>query len=598
MAEGRAPEADSEVVIDRQSAKDGDLAVGDTITDPHARHPVEASSSASPPSATPTAWAAPPTPPSPPRSPSARCWPSRARSRASWCAGDGGEPVGAGRPDLRRPARRRPRRSPAAALTREQEDDIEADFLGMLQTFLTVFAGIALVVATFSIYNTFSILVAQRTRESALLRALGASRRQVVTSVVAEALVVGFVASAHRHPRRRRPGPGPADASPSRPSASWRCRSWSRPRRSSPACWSGLVVTVAASVAPALRASRVAPLAALRDVAIDRSASSRWRAGRRGGRAGRRRRRRAGRFGRPLGPAGGVGRRRHAGRLHPARPDRGPAGGRRARRPAGPAAGHERQARPPERHAQPPPHGQHRLGADGGRRRGHAVHGVRRLHQAVGRRHGRGAVRRRPGHRPQRLQRRRASPRSWPATSPSCPRSTPPRPSPPPPSRWTARATRRRRPTWPPPSTCSTSTRSTGRCGTWAPASWPSARTTPPTTGTGWATRSPVTFADGVTDDLVLGATYARATLLGDVIVPTEVWLPHAAQPTDDVVADRPGRRGHRRPGAGRHPAARRRVRGTRGHGPRRVRRRRGRRGRPDAGHGRTSCSSWPWSSP
>ena len=48
-----------------------------------------------------------------------------------------------------------------------------------METFLLVFAGIALLVATFSIHNTFSILVAQRTRESALLRALGASRRQI-----------------------------------------------------------------------------------------------------------------------------------------------------------------------------------------------------------------------------------------------------------------------------------------------------------------------------------------------------------------------------------------------------------------------------------
>ena len=50
-------------------------------------------------------------------------------------------------------------------------------------------------VATFSIHNTFSILVAQRTRESALLRALGASRRQIVGSVAFEALAVGAVAS-------------------------------------------------------------------------------------------------------------------------------------------------------------------------------------------------------------------------------------------------------------------------------------------------------------------------------------------------------------------------------------------------------------------
>ena len=54
-----------------------------------------------------------------------------------------------------------------AALTDEQRSELEGDFLGFFKAFLLVFAGIALVVATFSIYNTFSILVAQRTRESA-----------------------------------------------------------------------------------------------------------------------------------------------------------------------------------------------------------------------------------------------------------------------------------------------------------------------------------------------------------------------------------------------------------------------------------------------
>ena len=80
-------------------------------------------------------------------------------------------------------------------MSTENADDINELFLDMLTTFLTVFAGIALLVATFSIYNTFSILVAQRTRDAALLRALGASRRQVLGSVVIEAAVVGVVAS-------------------------------------------------------------------------------------------------------------------------------------------------------------------------------------------------------------------------------------------------------------------------------------------------------------------------------------------------------------------------------------------------------------------
>ena len=69
--------------------------------------------------------------------------------------------------------------------------------LGFLQTFLLVFAGIALFVGIFLIINTFSILVAQRSRELALLRAMGASRRQVNGSVLAR--------GDHRGPARGRP---------------------------------------------------------------------------------------------------------------------------------------------------------------------------------------------------------------------------------------------------------------------------------------------------------------------------------------------------------------------------------------------------------
>lgn len=66
---------------------------------------------------------------------------------------------------------------------------------GFITIFLLVFAGIALVVGSFLIVNTFSILVAQRSRELALFRALGASRAQVRRSVLFEALVMGLVGS-------------------------------------------------------------------------------------------------------------------------------------------------------------------------------------------------------------------------------------------------------------------------------------------------------------------------------------------------------------------------------------------------------------------
>jgi putative ABC transport system permease protein len=77
----------------------------------------------------------------------------------------------------------------------ETAKDIKSN-LSFIRVALLTFAFIALFVATFIIFNTFSIIVAQRAREMALLRALGASRRQVTASVVGEAFVVGVLASA------------------------------------------------------------------------------------------------------------------------------------------------------------------------------------------------------------------------------------------------------------------------------------------------------------------------------------------------------------------------------------------------------------------
>ena len=81
------------------------------------------------------------------------------------------------------------------AQTAEDNEDINDDFIGFFETFLLVFAVIGLLVATFSIYNTFSIIIAQRTRESALLRAIGASRRQILTAIGLEAVMIGIIAS-------------------------------------------------------------------------------------------------------------------------------------------------------------------------------------------------------------------------------------------------------------------------------------------------------------------------------------------------------------------------------------------------------------------
>lgn len=82
-----------------------------------------------------------------------------------------------------------------AQLAKEQAKEIETGMSGM-NTMLLIFAFIALFVGVFLIYNTFTMLVTQRTRELALLRAVGANRGQVMRSVLAEALVVGLVSAA------------------------------------------------------------------------------------------------------------------------------------------------------------------------------------------------------------------------------------------------------------------------------------------------------------------------------------------------------------------------------------------------------------------
>ncbi|MEW2116836.1 FtsX-like permease family protein [Streptomyces sp. NPDC005474] len=82
----------------------------------------------------------------------------------------------------------------ATKLADDQAKSIASGMSGLKQGLL-VFAGIALFVGTFIIANTFTMLVAQRTKELALMRAVGASRRQVTRSVLIEAFVVGAVAA-------------------------------------------------------------------------------------------------------------------------------------------------------------------------------------------------------------------------------------------------------------------------------------------------------------------------------------------------------------------------------------------------------------------
>lgn len=147
----------------------------------------------------------------------------------------------------------------------EEFDDSINEFLGFLNTFLLIFAGIALVVGTFLIINTFSILVAQRSRELALLRAMGASSKQVNRSVLAEAGVVGLVGSAIglvtgyglSFLLRWLFGMFGLDISGTAMVIDW--------RTVVAAFAVGVPVTVFAALLPARRASRIPPIAALRD---------------------------------------------------------------------------------------------------------------------------------------------------------------------------------------------------------------------------------------------------------------------------------------------------------------------------------------------
>lgn len=165
-----------------------------------------------------------------------------------------------------------------ADLTAEQQRNVDTDFLGLFRTLLLAFAGISIVVATFSIHNTFSILVAQRSRESALLRAIGASRRQIVSGVATEAFVVGLVSTAIGFGI----GVGLAAALQALMDRSATALPHAHLVIGGSAIVAAAVVgvgtTMLASIGPAIKASRVAPLAALREASIDRSASSTTRA--------------------------------------------------------------------------------------------------------------------------------------------------------------------------------------------------------------------------------------------------------------------------------------------------------------------------------
>lgn len=162
--------------------------------------------------------------------------------------------------------------------SQETEQDTAGTFLDVFTALLTVFAGIALLVATFSIHNTFAIVVAQRTRENALLRALGATRRQVLGTTLAEASLVAVSATGAGLLAGLGVAAGlqalfPAVGFPF-PGGALKVHALAL---AVPAAV-GLLVCVGSAVTPALRAGRTAPVAALRESAADTPGVSRRRA--------------------------------------------------------------------------------------------------------------------------------------------------------------------------------------------------------------------------------------------------------------------------------------------------------------------------------
>jgi putative ABC transport system permease protein len=152
-------------------------------------------------------------------------------------------------------------------VTQESQDEIKQGF-SFFNTFMFVFAAIALLVGGFIIFNTFFITVAQRTRENALLRALGAKKRQVLVSVLVEALAVGLIASVV--------GIGLGILVAGALKALLAAFGFELPGGGIVltattviiSLVAGVGVTVVAAISPARRAGKVPPVAAMREVAV------------------------------------------------------------------------------------------------------------------------------------------------------------------------------------------------------------------------------------------------------------------------------------------------------------------------------------------
>ena len=181
-------------------------------------------------------------------------------------AGRPGTDPAALRADLKRSLR-----NDASVFTAKEQDRFTlnglTDFLGILQKILLAFGLVGVFVGAFIIFNTLSITVAQRTRELALLRSIGASRRQVMRSVMIEALVIGVLASMVGLVAGLGLAKGlqglfaAADLELPQTDTVFAARTWIV------GLAVGIGVTLVAALVPARRATRVAPVAVLRESA-------------------------------------------------------------------------------------------------------------------------------------------------------------------------------------------------------------------------------------------------------------------------------------------------------------------------------------------
>lgn len=277
LAEGTAPASDTDVVIDRASAKQGKLKVGDTVTITSAGKPREftvvgIATFAGKDTSGGATWSLF-------TLPTAQEFIVGDTSLIDSIVvrGDGSETQEALSTRI------------AAALAdpevevltgkeiiKENQSAVEKT-LSFITIFLSIFALISLFVGSFIIYNVFSISAAQRTRENALLRAVGASRGQVTRSMFIEAFVVGLGGSllgcigglglaSGILGILNAVGAGPGKTS-----------LVIHPTGFIVTILVGVFVTVLCAIAPAIRSGRVPPLAAMRDVAIDHADVSRTR---------------------------------------------------------------------------------------------------------------------------------------------------------------------------------------------------------------------------------------------------------------------------------------------------------------------------------